>query len=87
MQSKTFCELPWYSEEINGLNKTPCCLLAKGYDITQVKKDLLSDVPSKSCQKCMLFQIVSIFAWQPFGKEFHLIILGAMFMLHTSQGY
>ena len=52
MQSKTFCVLPWYSEEINGKNKSPCCLLTKGYDITQVKKDLLSDVPSKSCQKC-----------------------------------
>jgi len=52
MLSKTFCVLPWYSVEINGKNKTPCCLLEKGYDITQVKKDLLSDIPSKACQKC-----------------------------------
>ena len=52
MLSKTFCVLPWYSVEINGKNKTPCCLLTKGYNITQVKKDLLSDVPSKACQKC-----------------------------------
>jgi MoaA/NifB/PqqE/SkfB family radical SAM enzyme len=52
MLSKTFCVLPWYSEEINGTNKTPCCLLEKNYDIAQIKKDLLSDIRNKACQKC-----------------------------------
>lgn len=52
MQSKTFCVLPWYSQEITDTNIIPCCLLAKDYDIAQVKKDLLSDIPSKACQKC-----------------------------------
>ena len=52
MQSKTFCVLPWYSEEINGTDKSPCCLLPKDHDLVVIKSDLLSGIQSPACQKC-----------------------------------
>jgi hypothetical protein len=47
----TFCVLPWYSKEISSI-VTPCCLMRPGYDLEQVKKDLLSGVQSQSCNRC-----------------------------------
>lgn len=47
----TFCVLPWYSKEISQ-TITPCCLLGPGYDLEQIKNDLLSGIQSPSCDRC-----------------------------------
>ena len=52
MKSKTFCVLPWYSQEIKYIDRAPCCLLPKNYEITQIKKELLSGIRTNACQKC-----------------------------------
>ena len=53
MISKTFCVMPWYNLDINpGIRSTPCCLLPNNANIDQIKKDLLSGIPSDSCKKC-----------------------------------
>jgi len=46
----TFCVLPWYSLELP--TNSPCCLLTKNANITQVKKDLLTGIKSPACAKC-----------------------------------
>jgi hypothetical protein len=46
----TFCVLPWYGLNLPLL--TPCCLLPKNTDITQVKHDLLVGIKSPACAKC-----------------------------------
>ena len=46
----TFCVLPWYSLELP--SNSPCCLLPKNANITQVKQDLLAGVKSTACAKC-----------------------------------
>ena len=52
MHSKTFCVLPWYSEEIRRTDRTPCCLLPENHDIEKIRSDLLSGVRTSACQKC-----------------------------------
>jgi len=53
MISKTFCVMPWYNLDIvPGMKPTPCCLLPNNANIDQIKKDLLSGIPSDSCKKC-----------------------------------
>lgn len=52
MLSKTFCVLPWYSQEILAKNPTPCCLLPQNANIESIKKDLLSGVRAPECKKC-----------------------------------
>ena len=49
MKSKTFCVLPWYSQEIKYIDRAPCCLLPKNYEITQIKKELLSGIRTNAC--------------------------------------
>ncbi len=46
----TFCVLPWYSLELPW--NSPCCLLPKNANITQVKQDLLAGIKSSACTKC-----------------------------------
>jgi hypothetical protein len=46
----TFCVLPWYSLELP--SNSPCCLLPKNANITQVKQDLLAGIKSPACAKC-----------------------------------
>jgi len=51
--SSTFCVLPWFSKEINQKSlETPCCLLPKNFNLTQVQSDLLNGIKSSACQKC-----------------------------------
>jgi sulfatase maturation enzyme AslB (radical SAM superfamily) len=52
----TFCVLPWYG--LNLPSMTPCCLLPKNTNITQVKHDLLAGIKSPACAKC--WQVESI---------------------------
>jgi len=46
----TFCVLPWYSLELP--SNSPCCLLPKNANITQVKQELLAGIKSSACAKC-----------------------------------
>lgn len=50
--SDTFCVLPWYSKEIARDHTTPCCLLPRNTDLTQLKKDLLAGTKSSACNTC-----------------------------------
>lgn len=47
----TFCVLPWYSKEI-GKNPTVCCLLPQGYNINQIRQDLITGIKTPACNKC-----------------------------------
>lgn len=48
----TFCVLPWYSKELMPQRTTPCCLLPKTHDLTQIKQDLLAGVKNEACATC-----------------------------------
>jgi MoaA/NifB/PqqE/SkfB family radical SAM enzyme len=50
--SDTFCVMPWYGAEIKNSSNKHCCWLMQGYNIDEVKKDLLSGTKSKWCSKC-----------------------------------
>lgn len=52
MISKTFCVLPWYSEEIMPNYQTVCCLLSDHKNLDKVKSDLLQGKQSPACNKC-----------------------------------
>ena len=46
----SFCVLPFYGIEYP--QNTPCCLLNKGFDLDQIKTDMLSGHRNSSCQDC-----------------------------------
>ena len=48
----SFCVLPWYSKEIGKNHTSPCCLLPRGTDLSQLKQDLLTGVKSPACNIC-----------------------------------
>lgn len=48
----SFCVLPWYSKEIRPNYITPCCLLPRNVDITQLKTDLLAGNKPDACNAC-----------------------------------
>lgn len=52
MIPKTFCVLPWYSQEIYPGFQTVCCLLPKHANVSQIKDDLLQGKSPVACNKC-----------------------------------
>lgn len=50
--TKTFCVLPWYSQEISPVQTTACCLLNNTQTLSQIKQDLLNNVAAPACQRC-----------------------------------
>jgi hypothetical protein len=64
----TFCVLPWYSLELPA--STPCCLLPRNTDITQVKQDLLAGIKSSACSKCWTIESQGNKSKRQFENEF-----------------
>jgi len=52
MNSKTFCVQPWLSKEYDFTRTSPCCWLAKDYDLDIVKQDLLNGIATPACERC-----------------------------------
>ncbi len=48
--SDGFCVLPFYGMEYP--SKVHCCLLKEGYDITQIRKEMLENKKHKDCTTC-----------------------------------
>ena len=64
-----FCVLPWYSQEL-GRQNTPCCLLPQKYNIDQIKKDLLDNIPTVACKKCWDVESTGNKSRRQFENEF-----------------
>jgi hypothetical protein len=50
LDNNAYCVLPFFSIELP--TKTPCCLLAKDYNIDLIKRNMLDGQRPTACQKC-----------------------------------
>lgn len=47
-----FCVAPFFAAEYQINNKTPCCLIPNGADVTRIQKDMLAKKRTPACQAC-----------------------------------